>query len=101
MGLHDLALRKLNGLLDGRSPDEHVLLHALHLLAKYRATLIANTWIQMFGKIVGSGPFQGLELTGNTTEGCYVPKLIGCYESELHPPIWEGPSWAQQTKATP
>jgi len=32
-----------------------------------------------------SGPFQGMHYPVSPAEGCYVPRLLGCYEQELHP----------------
>lgn len=36
---------------------------------------------------VQSGPFEGMRFHAQATEGCYIPKLLGCYEEELHPLI--------------
>lgn len=36
------------------------------------------------GDIVAGGPFQGLRLPGESFASVYTPKLIGCYEKELH-----------------
>ena len=33
------------------------------------------------------GPFQGMRFGSRAAEGCYLPKLLGCYEHELHPII--------------
>ncbi|HET7884042.1 MAG TPA: class I SAM-dependent methyltransferase [Acetobacteraceae bacterium] len=60
---------------------------ALRLLAKYRATLLQNTVVQQCGTTVQSGPFAGMRFVAQSTEGCHVPKLLGCYEAELHPHI--------------
>lgn len=61
--------------------------HILRLAAKYRAFLIQNTVIQQDGLIVQSGPFKGMKLLPEVAEGCFVPKILGCYEQELHPVI--------------
>ena len=40
------------------------------------------------GEIVLGGPFVGMAYTRLVTSGgCIVPKLLGCYEQELHPVI--------------
>lgn len=40
------------------------------------------------GETVQGGPFAGMSYTRLvTTGGCIVPKLLGCYEQELHPAI--------------
>src|SRR5262249_52877482 len=36
------------------------------------------------GHVVQDGPFTGLQFTGQTSEGCTAPRLLGCYEHELH-----------------
>jgi hypothetical protein len=57
---------------------------ALRLLAKYRATLLQNTVVQQCGTTVQGGPFAGMQFVAQSAEGCHVPKLLGCYEAELH-----------------
>ena len=40
------------------------------------------------GETVQGGPFAGMAYTKLVTSGgCIVPKLLGCYEQELHPAI--------------
>ncbi|MCX7174926.1 MAG: hypothetical protein NT159_13615 [Proteobacteria bacterium] len=56
----------------------------LRLLAKWRHALISNTLIARQGNVVQSGPFAGLRFIGQTSEGCSAPRLLGCYEHELH-----------------
>jgi len=56
----------------------------LRLMAQWRATLLFNTYVKTHGLKVFSGPFQGMEYLDYATEGCLMPRLIGCYESELH-----------------
>jgi len=57
---------------------------ALRFLAKFRSSLIANTLKEKYGKKIYSGPFQGMEFLDEVSEGCYIPKLLGIYESEIH-----------------
>jgi len=82
--LHEHVGQLLRQHLDapGALPDR--LNNALRVLAKYRATLIQNTVIQQCGATVQGGPFQGMQFVNHSAEGCHVPKLLGCYESELH-----------------
>jgi hypothetical protein len=56
----------------------------LRLMAQWRATVLARTFVQHHGLKIFSGPFEGMEYLTYATEGCLVPRLIGCYESELH-----------------
>lgn len=53
-------------------------------MAQWRATLLVNTYVKHHGLKIFSGPFQGMEYLDYATEGCLIPRLIGCYESELH-----------------
>ncbi len=86
MSLHAQVHRQLLALLNSgaNSPDEALLNNALRLLAKYRSTLIQNTLIQKHGSRVLAGPFAGMEFVERSAEGCHIPKLLGCYEEELH-----------------
>lgn len=56
----------------------------LRLLGKWRHALITNTLIAKQGNVVQAGPFAGLRFVGQTSEGCSAPRLLGCYEHELH-----------------
>ena len=56
----------------------------LRLFAKYRSQLIQNTLLKVHGARVLAGPFAGMEFVNNSSEGCHVAKLLGCYEGELH-----------------
>ena len=57
---------------------------ALRFLAKYRSALLANTFKEEYGTKILSGPFKGMEFLDEVSEGCYLPKLLGIYESEIH-----------------
>ena len=57
---------------------------ALRFLAKYRSALLANTFKEEYGTKILSGPFEGMEFLDEVSEGCYLPKLLGIYESEIH-----------------
>src|SRR5436190_3634943 len=69
----------------GQGPPSHEQFNqVLRLFAKYRSVLIQNTVIEAHGTRVQSGPFAGLDFLPGSAEGCHVPKLLGCYERELH-----------------
>jgi len=69
----------------GQGPQSHDQLNnVLRLLAKYRSVLIQNSVVQACGTRVQSGPFAGMEFLPGSAEGCHAPKLLGCYERELH-----------------
>lgn len=66
---------------------EPQLAEALRLLAKWRHQMIANTIVARQGTMVQGGPFAGQLLGPEGTEGGHAPRLLGCYEQELHPQI--------------
>lgn len=41
------------------------------------------------GPVVQGGPFAGMRYHEQQFEGCHIPKLLGCYEQELHPILVE------------
>ncbi len=57
----------------------------LRLLGKWRSAVIQNTLLKRNGMRVLSGIFKGMEFIEQSSEGCHVPKLIGCYEQPIHP----------------
>lgn len=58
---------------------------ALRLITKHRAEVIRPVLVKQIGLKVQTGPFAGMEFMPNVLEGCYMPKLLGTYEMELHP----------------
>lgn len=86
MTLHSQIRQQLLAQLSQPQPDEAAQLNnALRLLAKYRSLLIQNTLLKGHGTTVLAGPFAGMQFIEQSAEGCHVPKLLGCYEQELHP----------------
>ena len=58
------------------------------LLLFSRVDFLRRNLIGKLGQpVVQSGPFQGMQFHSQAAEGCYIPKLLGCYEEELHPLI--------------
>jgi precorrin-6B methylase 2 len=57
----------------------------LRLLGQWRSQMLANTFIAHHGARILGGPFAGMEYVTAATEGALVPRLLGTYESELHP----------------
>ena len=85
---HDRILAQLQrALAEERLPARVRLQQALRLLAKYRSVLVSNTLVHQLGKEVQGGPFKGMTFLEAAREGCTAPKLLGSYESELHPHI--------------
>lgn len=85
VSFHEQVLQLLREIIDRNQVDADMRLYeALRLLGKYRSQLIANTLAHQHGARVRTGPFAGMELSANITEGCHVPKLLGTYEQPLH-----------------
>jgi hypothetical protein len=57
----------------------------LRLLGRWRSRVLANTYLAREGAKVLSGPFAGMTYVTQATEGALIPRLLGTYESELHP----------------
>lgn len=57
--------------------------------AKWRQQLLVNTFRAHQGNQVFSGPFAGMDYAVKATEGALLPRLIGCYEAELHPTLMQ------------
>lgn len=87
MSIHDRAAAWLRQFV-AEASDLHQpprLERALRILAIWRSTLIANTFIARHGVTVLNGPFAGMKYVAQATEGALAPRLLGTYESELHP----------------
>lgn len=81
------ALKKLVADQGENVPTERYLNRGLRMLAKWRSRLIANTLIAREGAVVLNGPFAGMKYGRAATEGSLAARLLGSYESELHPTI--------------
>jgi len=68
-----------------RTPDNEELNETLRRLGRWRSRLLANTYVARQGTRVMQGPFAGMDYLDDATEGALVPRLLGTYESELHP----------------
>lgn len=58
---------------------------ALRVLSKWRSHLIERTYLRHHGSTVRGGLFAGLNYVDLATEGSLIARLLGVYESELHP----------------
>ena len=58
--------------------------YGLNLLARYRAREIGGALYGKGGPLGRTGPFRGMTLLNHASEGNVAPKLLGCYEQELH-----------------
>ena len=77
-------LRERVGVLSENSPPDE-LNAVLRLLGSWRSRLLANTFIAHHGTRILGGPFAGMEYVSEAAEGALIPRLLGTYESELHP----------------
>jgi len=68
-----------------QEPAEAALAHALRQLAKYRSHLLQWELARSQGAEVRAGPFRGMKYIDHSSEGCHIPKILGCYEHELQP----------------
>jgi predicted O-methyltransferase YrrM len=85
MSLHKAADRLVRARFEAMPElGERQLAESLRILAKWRHQLIANTIVARDGAVVKAGPFQGQILGAEGTEGGHAPRLLGCYEQELH-----------------
>jgi hypothetical protein len=58
---------------------------SLRLLGLERSKMLQAEFIAKYGLKVQAGLFEGMEYLPDCAEGCYIPKLLGCYEAELEP----------------
>ena len=45
---------------------------------------VADAVVSKYGRKVVEGPFQGMEYVEEAAGSAYTPKLLGCYEMEIH-----------------
>jgi len=84
---HAGVLARLVSLANQPVPAKVALLNVLRWAAKHRALLLQNTLLKAYGPTILGGPFAGMSFVRQVAEGCCVPKLLGCYEEELHPHV--------------
>lgn len=69
-------------------PERTLMTRIWSRVSLWRQRLLLNTFRQKQGHTVHSGPFAGMTYL-DAAEGALLPRLIGCYEAELHPTIWQ------------
>jgi len=79
----ELTRQRLGALPAEPSADQ--LNEVLRTLGRWRSRMLANTFIAREGARVRGGPFAGMEYVTEAAEGALIPRLLGTYESELHP----------------
>lgn len=84
--LSDSITNQILSIVNEPNTDPNLKLNTgLRLLAKWRSLLLQNTLLENNGPRVLQGPLKGMNLAEQSSEGCYVPKLLGCYEQPLQP----------------
>jgi hypothetical protein len=60
-----------------------------HLRYVRRLDPVTASVVQMFGLKVQAGPFEGLKYIDEAMHSGFMPKILGCYESEIVPAVEE------------
>lgn len=82
-GLIQQRVAAWNGL-----PSADELNSILRVAAMWRSNALAQTFIaRTGGTTIAGGPFEGMIYAATATEGALVARLLGVYESGLHPHI--------------
>jgi SAM-dependent methyltransferase len=66
-------------------PETNLINALLRVLSRWRQFMLLNAYVRRHGAIIWSGPFKGMDYVTSATEGALLPRLLGTYESELHP----------------
>ena len=87
MGLTSDAIRYVREIVADWPPHagQDRLLGLLQLLGRWRSHMLANTFVSLQGARIWGGPFAGMDYVAAAAEGALIPRLLGTYESELHP----------------
>src|SRR5207253_2384293 len=83
--LHQQTLARVGQMLQaGQGDPRQTLTHVLNLILGYRRDLLTHFLARAHGLVVENGPFAGMKYLDRVEHGDLPPKLIGCYEAELH-----------------
>ena len=85
--IENIARRFKDQFADPARVDANVLNQALRVLAIWRSRLMADAFVKRHGARILQGPFAGMDYLTAAAEGALLPRLLGAYESELHPAI--------------
>ena len=69
------------------APSSEDMNDLLRLFAQWRSYALAQTFLVHHGPVIYQGPFAGMTYVDHASEGALIPRLLGTYESELHPHI--------------
>ena len=68
-----------------QAPDMGALNELLRMLGRWRSRVLVQTFVRHEGARIWGGPFAGMDYVAEAAEGALIPRLLGSYESELHP----------------
>lgn len=77
--LNSLAPRTFGDLMSRRSNR-----YARRVLERDGIPALAERFVASNGLVVADGPFRGMRYLERSVGSVFIPKLVGCYESELH-----------------
>lgn len=66
-------------------PDPKALFRVLRFVSHWRSVMLASTYLAHEGAIIHGGLFRGMRYLDRPSQGMLLPRLLGVYESELHP----------------
>jgi predicted RNA methylase len=66
-------------------PKPPQMFELLRLLGRWRSHLLGRVYLDREGARVFQGLFAGMQYVDQAAEGALMPRLLGTYESELHP----------------
>ena len=79
----------LQRILQAPASHERLSQDLLRLATNYRLEVLRPRVQRAFGEVVAGGLFAGMRLLPRASEGCVLPKLLGCYEAALQPHLQE------------
>ena len=90
LDLHQQTLAEIEQVVRSRKDSPAQALGDItDLILRYRTSILAAMVVQSCGAVVQSGPFAGMNYVQTSACGPLLPKLLGCYEAELHGVIAE------------
>lgn len=66
-------------------PQNDAIDRLLRGISRWRQQIILNAYLREHGAVVYGGLFKGMDYVSRASEGALLPRLLGTYESELHP----------------
>lgn len=66
-------------------PTMDQLCDLLHVTARWRSEVLAQTYIAKHGRTVMAGPFKGMSYASVPSEGALMPRFLGTYEAPVAP----------------